>query len=48
MAFVFMGYLLDKGGVLDRLIDLLNSLIGGVKGGPRVGLNGGAQQAWAG
>ncbi|MDT0169269.1 TRAP transporter large permease subunit [Pseudarthrobacter sp. BRE9] len=34
MAFVFMGYLLDKGGVLDRLIDLLNSLIGGVKGGP--------------
>ncbi|MET3903318.1 TRAP transporter large permease subunit [Paenarthrobacter sp. 4246] len=34
MAFVFMGYLLDKSGVLDRLIDLLNSLIGGVKGGP--------------
>lgn len=34
MAFVFMGYLLDKTGVLDRLIDLLNSLIGGVKGGP--------------
>lgn len=34
MAFVFMGYLLDKGGVLDRLIDLLNSLIGGVRGGP--------------
>lgn len=34
MAFVFMGYLLDKAGVLDRLIDLLNSLIGGVKGGP--------------
>jgi TRAP-type C4-dicarboxylate transport system permease large subunit len=34
MAFVFMGYLLDKTGVLDRLIDLLNSMIGGVKGGP--------------
>lgn len=34
MAFVFMGYMLDKTGVLDRLIDLLNSLIGGVKGGP--------------
>lgn len=34
MAFVFMGYLLDKTGVLDRLIDLLNSLIGGSKGGP--------------
>ena len=34
MAIVFMGYLLDKTGVLDRLIDLLNSLIGGVKGGP--------------
>jgi TRAP-type C4-dicarboxylate transport system permease large subunit len=34
MAFVFMGYLLDKTGVLDKLIDLLNSLIGGVKGGP--------------
>ncbi|GAB5077521.1 TRAP transporter large permease subunit [Arthrobacter sp. AD-310] len=34
MAFVFMGYLLDRTGVLDRLIDLLNSLIGGVKGGP--------------
>ncbi|MFK0006440.1 TRAP transporter large permease subunit [Paenarthrobacter sp. NPDC090520] len=34
MAFVFMGYLLDKTGVLDKLIDLLNSMIGGVKGGP--------------
>ncbi|MFJ4226452.1 TRAP transporter large permease subunit [Paenarthrobacter nicotinovorans] len=34
MAFVFMGYLLDKTGVLDKLIDLLNSLIGGVRGGP--------------
>ncbi len=34
MAFVFMGYLLDKTGVLDRLIDLLNSLIGGLRGGP--------------
>lgn len=34
MAFVFMGYLLDKTGVLDRLIDLLNSLIGSVRGGP--------------
>ncbi|WP_346958543.1 TRAP transporter large permease subunit [uncultured Arthrobacter sp.] len=34
VAFVFMGYLLDETGVLDRLIDLLNSLLGGVKGGP--------------
>jgi TRAP-type C4-dicarboxylate transport system permease large subunit len=34
MAFVFMGYLLERTGVLERLIDLLNSLIGGVKGGP--------------
>ncbi|MFF1829245.1 TRAP transporter large permease subunit [Paenarthrobacter sp. NPDC058040] len=34
MAFVFMGYLLDRTGVLDKLIDLLNSMIGGVKGGP--------------
>jgi TRAP-type C4-dicarboxylate transport system permease large subunit len=34
MVFVFMGYLLERTGVLDRLIDLLNSLIGGVKGGP--------------
>ncbi|MDR6640662.1 TRAP transporter large permease subunit [Paenarthrobacter nitroguajacolicus] len=34
VAFVFMGYLLDKTGVLDKLIDLLNSVIGGVKGGP--------------
>ena len=37
MAFVFMGYLLERTGVLERLIDLLNSLIGGVKGGQ--GLN---------
>ena len=34
MVFVFMGYLLDRGGVLDRLINLLNSLLGGVRGGP--------------
>jgi TRAP-type C4-dicarboxylate transport system permease large subunit len=34
MTFVFMGYLLERTGVLERLIDLLNSLIGGVKGGP--------------
>ena len=34
MAFVFMGYLLDQTGVLDRLIDLLNSLLGGMRGGP--------------
>ena len=34
MLFVFMGYILDKVGVLDRLIDLLNSLLGGIKGGP--------------
>lgn len=34
MAFVFMGYLLEQTGVLDRLIDLLNSLLGGMRGGP--------------
>ena len=34
MAFVFMGYLLERAGVLDRLIDLLNSLLGGLRGGP--------------
>src|SRR3712207_6118822 len=34
MVFVFMGYLLDRGGVLDRLINLLNSVLGRVPGGP--------------
>lgn len=34
MVFVFMGYLLDRGGVLDRLINLLNSLLGRFRGGP--------------
>ena len=34
MVFVFMGYLLDRGGVLDRLINLLNSLLGRYRGGP--------------
>ncbi len=34
MVFVFIGYLLDRGGVLDRLINLLNSLLGRYRGGP--------------
>lgn len=34
MMFVFMGYLLEKSGVLEKLIDILNSLLGGIKGGP--------------
>jgi TRAP-type C4-dicarboxylate transport system permease large subunit len=34
MAFVFMGYLLERVGVLDRLINLLNSLLGRYAGGP--------------
>lgn len=34
MVFVFMGHLLDRGGVLDRLINLLNSLLGRYRGGP--------------
>ena len=34
MVFVFIGYLLDQGGVLDRLINLLNSLLGRYRGGP--------------
>lgn len=34
MLFVFMGYLLDRSKVLEKLIDLLNSLLGRYKGGP--------------
>jgi TRAP-type C4-dicarboxylate transport system permease large subunit len=34
MAFVFMGYLLERIGVLDRLINLLNSVLGRYAGGP--------------
>jgi TRAP-type C4-dicarboxylate transport system permease large subunit len=34
LAFVFMSYLLVKTPVLDRLIDLLNSVLGRLRGGP--------------
>ncbi|WP_188360170.1 TRAP transporter large permease subunit [Rothia aerolata] len=34
MIFVFMGFLLEKAGVMEKLINLLNSVLGGVKGGP--------------
>jgi TRAP-type C4-dicarboxylate transport system permease large subunit len=34
LAFVFMSYLLAKTPVLDRLIDVLNSVLGRVRGGP--------------
>ncbi len=34
LAFVFMSYLLVKTPVLDRLIDVLNSLLGRLRGGP--------------
>ncbi|GAA3697831.1 TRAP transporter permease [Arthrobacter ginkgonis] len=33
VVFVFMGYLLEKAGVMERMINLLDSLIGGRKGG---------------
>ncbi|MGW5718682.1 TRAP transporter large permease subunit [Amycolatopsis sp. NPDC003865] len=34
LAFVFMSYLLTKTPVLDKLIDLLNSVLGRLRGGP--------------
>ena len=34
LAFIFMSYVLAKTPVLDRLIDILNSFLGGVRGGP--------------
>lgn len=34
LAFVFMSYVLARTPVLDRLIDVLNSLLGRMKGGP--------------
>ena len=34
LAFVFMSYVLTKTPVLDRLIDLLNSVLGRLRGGP--------------
>ncbi|RGE19622.1 TRAP transporter large permease subunit [Leucobacter sp. wl10] len=34
VMFVFMGYVLERNGVMTRMIDLLNSILGGVKGGP--------------
>ncbi|GER23900.1 C4-dicarboxylate ABC transporter substrate-binding protein [Zafaria cholistanensis] len=33
VVFVFMGYLLEKAGVMERMINLLDALIGGRKGG---------------
>jgi len=33
VIFVFMGYLLERAGVMERMINLLDSLIGGSKGG---------------
>ncbi|MDR4534577.1 TRAP transporter large permease subunit [Glutamicibacter sp. PS] len=33
VIFVFMGYLLERVGVMERMINLLDSLIGGSKGG---------------
>ncbi len=34
LAFVFMSYILGQTPVLDRMIDILNSLLGRVRGGP--------------
>jgi TRAP-type C4-dicarboxylate transport system permease large subunit len=34
LAFVFMSYVLGRTPVLDRLIDILNSLLGRLRGGP--------------
>ncbi|WIV44183.1 TRAP transporter large permease subunit [Glutamicibacter nicotianae] len=33
VIFVFMGYLLERAGVMERMINLLDSMIGGSKGG---------------
>ncbi|NKX51551.1 TRAP transporter large permease subunit [Arthrobacter deserti] len=33
VVFVFMGYLLERAGVMERMINLLDALIGGRKGG---------------
>lgn len=33
VIFVFMGYLLEKAGVMERMINLLDALIGGRRGG---------------
>ncbi|MFC7328328.1 TRAP transporter large permease subunit [Marinactinospora rubrisoli] len=33
-AFVFMGFLLGRTGLVDRLVDMLNSLLGRFRGGP--------------
>lgn len=34
MAFVFMSYLMNKTGIITRLVNILNSLLGGLRGGP--------------
>src|SRR5699024_3505084 len=34
VLFVFMGYFLEKTGVMERVINLLDSLVGRFKGGP--------------
>lgn len=33
MAFVFMAYVMDKTGVIGRLVEILNSILGGLPGG---------------
>ncbi|MFC3995616.1 TRAP transporter large permease subunit [Nocardiopsis sediminis] len=33
-AFVFMGFLLSRTGLVDRLVDMLNSMLGRLRGGP--------------
>lgn len=33
MAFVFMAYMMDKTGVIGRLVNILNSILGGLPGG---------------
>ncbi len=34
MMFVFMSVIMSRTGIIGKLIEILNSLIGGVKGGP--------------
>ncbi|MEV4901170.1 TRAP transporter large permease subunit [Citricoccus sp. NPDC055426] len=34
VLFVLMGYLLERVGVMERMINLLDSVLGGIKGGP--------------
>ena len=34
MAFVFMAYVVDKTGLIQKILLILNSLVGGIRGGP--------------